>query len=329
MVPYSRRRAFTLIELLVVIAIIALLMALLLPAIQKVREAANKMRCGNNLKQIGVGAHNFYNDYKRFPNGGADWWHGITYDPSGNQTLQAPNQAAGWAFQILPYIEYDILWKTYSPGGEQWGAVGPISATPINIYFCPSRRAPAVSPDGRAMIDYASAVPGWKGWPGDIDPMWWGSGFDHSAIIERCDDDRYGANNPTNPATRFSDLKIIFGSITNGSSNVIMIAEKWLRPDRYLSNDWMDNEGWICGWDGDTQRTTAIPLHIDHTGPFGPEVNGEEWRQGHGFGSAHAGGVNALFGDGSVRNIPYSIDPVLYWHLGSRNDGVVVNTNDL
>jgi prepilin-type N-terminal cleavage/methylation domain-containing protein len=188
------RLGFTLIELLVVIAIIGVLISLLLPAVQKVREAANRTQCANNLKQIGLAVHNFHDTYGSFPNTGNQWWTGISYDAAGApQSIKY--QQAGWAYQILPFIEQDNLYKTPDyilPAGatdplqatniallgpaqtdrhfagtlkgtfcidyRKGAPYGMARSTPVKVYYCPSRR-PAQAYNGTNLVDYASVAP--------------------------------------------------------------------------------------------------------------------------------------------------------------------------
>jgi prepilin-type processing-associated H-X9-DG protein len=342
----SRHVAFTLVELLVVIAIIVLLMALLLPAIQKVREAANRMRCANNLKQMGIAFHHFHNDFDRFPNGGTSYYFGIDYGHGQDgltfgipgQPSMPPFQTVGWPFQILPYIEQDDLWRTFS--NDAWHNAGPVSRTLIPIYFCPSRRPPTRMSGGRSGMDYAAAVPG-ANWPGAPNPpqyqsgtdLYWGNKYDHGGIVSRCDQ---WSDLPVAGQHDIDglggDIKITFASITDGSSNTIMISEKWIAPTLYLNGSGQDDEGWCCGWDEDIIRICAAPPRQDFAFAVGNEWNNggtdpRSWGQDNWaqvavcFGSNHPGGINALFGDGSVRNIGYDINPVTFWRLGGRNDG--------
>jgi prepilin-type N-terminal cleavage/methylation domain-containing protein/prepilin-type processing-associated H-X9-DG protein len=289
---HLRRRGFTLIELLVVIAIIAILIGLLLPAVQKIREAANRIRCSNHLKQMGLALHNHHDTFGVLPTSGTIPWAEFTY--SGTSPNGAATQGGGWMFQILPYIEQEQLYKTWA--GSPAASTLTIRSKPVKIYNCPSRRG-AVIRGGYALNDYAAAAHG-DVWQGDI----WNvpvNGVYNGMIV------RTGAK----PGT------ISFAAVTDGLSNTMCISEKAVNITMRESGDWHDDCGWGDGWDPDVVRTTDYqPRQDPATGVSGYE-----------FGSAHPGRMNALMGDGSVRGISYTIDLTTFRNLSHRSDGATLS----
>jgi prepilin-type N-terminal cleavage/methylation domain-containing protein/prepilin-type processing-associated H-X9-DG protein len=288
---HRRRSGFTLIELLVVIAIIAILIALLVPAVQKVREAAARTQCINNLKQIGLAIQSHHDTYKIFPTAGTTPWAGPSF--SGSTPQGAANQQAGWGYQILPFIEQNAIYIRTSvhPG-----------TSPIPIYNCPSRRG-ATLVNGRYLGDYGSVTPGDS--PNSWDQFWYGNIWgvpttaQYRGVIVR---------------TSTAGAPIKMANITDGTSNTIAVTEKWLDIRNYTSGDWHDDAGWSDGFDPDTVRYGAFqPIPDSRGSPYG-------W-DGYMVGSAHVGGVNAAFADGSVRTILYSIDLTTFNRLTDRQDG--------
>lgn len=145
LVPRPCRQAFSLIELLVVIAIMVLLMALLLPAIQKVRAAADSLRCKNNLRQIGIACHHYHNDYGTLPPGGIEW------RPAGNTT----KRQLAWSAFLLPYIEQDNLSKRLDLSQAFDAPVNAVAASQVvQIYLCPTSRRVGNTSEGRGACDY-------------------------------------------------------------------------------------------------------------------------------------------------------------------------------
>jgi prepilin-type N-terminal cleavage/methylation domain-containing protein len=305
LVHLSPRRGFTLIELLVVIAIIAILIGLLLPAVQKVREAADRSRCQNNLKQMGIAMQAHHDALRSFPGGGDNV---CVYNTGNNCNGGAVSAAlvpgtvssippgmgdranGGWAFSILPYMDQDNIYRSTE--------IATILQTPINIYFCPSRRAPAVD-GGFAKNDY------------------YGSGMQGTGIIRR--------NNASR--ARIADVK-------DGTSNTIAIGEKNKCLDSLgTNNDVVDNRGYTWGWDSgnfgnwdntlansfvvpapDLQGRQGTPVagncgtRIDAT-PANFNTGGGANESSHGFGSSHPGIFQAVMVDGSTRAFRYSAFP--------------------
>ena len=297
MIP-TRRNGFTLIELLVVIAIIAILIGLLLPAVQKVREAASRMKCQNHLKQMGLAIHN-YHDAKGFlPTGGQYWSDGPVL--VNGSLADPPQQGLGWAAQILPFIEQDGISKL-TTWTEQRMALVP-------IYFCPSRRAPLTITTGhgtRGMLDYCSVT----GAGGEYD----GSGPYYGLIVRNFQ----GAWTTPVPANSPRVGPIRMSAATDGLSTTWMLGEKRLDKTRYLTGDWHDDQGFTSGWDPDIVRNTTYAWGPDAPGG----VNGNE------FGSAHPNGINAAMGDGSVRTIRYGTSTTILTQLGDRRDGFSPNVD--
>jgi prepilin-type N-terminal cleavage/methylation domain-containing protein/prepilin-type processing-associated H-X9-DG protein len=297
MIRISQRRAFTLVELLVVIAIIAILIALLVPAVQKVREAAAVTQCINNLKQMGVGLHGHHDTWGVFPSGGTVPWDpdNNTYwnTPSGNYAHNAVpagpfKQKANWGFQILPYIEQHDIYIHPQP----W-------QFPVPIYNCPTRRGPTTNPDlgyTKYMGDYCAVVPGTDVWLGDVWNVPTTAQFTN--VIART-------------GTRGAPVNI--GAVTDGLSNTLALSEKCLTVDLYGGGGWCDDSGWCDGWDPDVIRITDQGPKKDYAHD---DPDPCYW-----VGSAHTGGVNGLFADGSVRTISYNINATIFQYMADRQDG--------
>jgi prepilin-type N-terminal cleavage/methylation domain-containing protein/prepilin-type processing-associated H-X9-DG protein len=320
---FLSRRAFTLIELLVVIAIIAVLIGLLLPAVQKVREAASRMSCTNNLKQLGLGLHNY---------AGA-----VGYFPSSNRASVTSTVRSAWVTAILPYLEQDNLFKNYDYT-VNWDAPANllITSKPIKIFQCPSAPNPQrldgdqqLAPSGGwapivAVIDYGpttSVSPQLAAlYPGQIATADAALGF-----LAR------------NTKPRFAD-------VIDGTSNTIVLAESAGRPQLYRLGQAIGSPtdpskpirvnggGWArSASDFDLKGSSADgsifpgPCAINCTNGkdvgntypdpiYGSNGTGETY-------AFHSGGANLLFGDGSVRFAAASINIVTYAALVTRAGG--------
>ena len=316
-----RHSAFTLIELLVVIAIIAILIGLLLPAVQKVREAAARVKCQNNLKQWGLAMHNYHD-----ANGKLPYFTAVT------------PRRHNWAPFVMPYLEqgnlvmgYDLNVHWYQ--NPNWVMV----QKPLSIFYCPSDRPGAMWTDqtghpaarGNYLVSYGNLTFGGAAMVGP------GRGV-------------FGCSAATNPAGNvFTPYQSTLVQITDGTSNTLLMSEvivarldnnqggggDWTKGD-FRGHIWHDatmsnpshcpNIFMTINGPNSTVPDNALCGTVANTDPRMPCANSGTTTRQNVARSRHTGGVNALFGDGSVRFIRDGVDLVTFQRLGNRNDGMPV-----
>ena len=317
----STRTAFSLVELLVVIAIIALLMALLLPAVQGVREAARRTQCGNHMRQLALGCLGHLDSRGFFPQAGKDaCYAGGGQQPDHRQCTAGPALGQGgccgpatidraewsWLFHILPWIEGQVIFD--QPLDSAGNAV--VNRTAIPIMYCPTRRAPVAS-NGRARTDYAGCI-------------------GHT--------DGSRTSPPTAGAAPFAGLtgliirtgagEVRDGHVPDGLSNTIMLGEKQTNPRDFV-NPYDENETYAAtGWaDTEVRRRGDRPPEPDsrHPSLITSNLNANSPR----FGSSHADTCGFVFGDGSVRWVRFGVEQAVFQRACRREDRESYSLDDL
>jgi prepilin-type N-terminal cleavage/methylation domain-containing protein/prepilin-type processing-associated H-X9-DG protein len=301
-----RLRGFTLIELLVVIAIIAVLIGLLLPAVQKVRAAAARASCQNNLKQLGLALHNYHNANDSFPPGQTD----------------SPKKHI-WAAYVLPYLEqgnlyqgyrFDVHW--YDPANQ------PLVTIQLKVMQCPSAQPNRTETKSDRPVGVTwSAACGDYGALGNVDEALVTAGFVPGPLPPRPNGVLVTA-----VGTRITD-------ITDGTSQTVMVSEIAGRPDYYVTGRKTvapDNPafspvygaGW-ADWDNGFQLHGASPDGLTSPGPCAINCTNNK-----GFYSFHTGGANALMADGSVQFLREGLDIKVAAALVTRNGGEALSASD-
>lgn len=337
------RRAFTLIELLVVIAIIAILIGLLLPAVQKIREAGNRISCTNNLHQFGLAVQHYHDAISNLPTAGTGnlgderpGGAGVVYPPSasaglGNWNPDGPKrQVAGWGYQILPYVDQDNVYLgngTTTPEAFE----SQVMNIPLKVFRCPSRgaeqRKGAVTGNQIAHIHpLGVAYNGQQNGLYNQLPSATTYQADYAAVggSSATYNDYKGAFVPYGYSGDFNRPSLRkLSDISDGASNTVLLGEKLVNRFYTSSPCSMTDDcfGYTAGWNLTAVRFGANPPQPDIR-------NGSITDTGGRFGSSHPGGCLFLFADGHVAKVSFSVSQGVFMSLCHISDGGVISESD-
>jgi prepilin-type N-terminal cleavage/methylation domain-containing protein len=309
------RRGLTLVELLVVIAILAILIGLLLPAVQRVREAAARASCANNVKQVALAWHLHSSTHGFYPTDGGSYalddqpQNGpIRFTSLGNPVpggFRTDDQCASWLYQVLPFLEQENLWRQAdAPSIRE--ARRRILATPVKTYFCPSRSRPqtiTLLPD-----------------PSSPDHTWYPIRASNDYAANSGD---FGKSNGVFGFAPGRSVPLTEAAVTDGLSNTLFVGERLIPRDFYLGPNGFTETGYA--WDGGESLCLGW-APFTTPGPYTPLSDGDDRKNPRvkRFGGPHPGGVVCGFGDGSARLVRFTVSPATWWNLCRRDDGNVV-----
>jgi prepilin-type N-terminal cleavage/methylation domain-containing protein len=297
------RRGFTLIELLVVIAIIAILIGLLLPAVQRVRDAASRSQCQNNLKQIGLGIHNYHETYNCLPPARLDYDGGVT-----------------WCVLILPFVEQDNFYKQWHPDLVYYLHPDDVRQTPVKLFFCPARRSPpAVSVQGDVPDNHWPMARPYHGAVGDYACSAGDDAPDHPFNTDKADGPLVIArfvHGPDGHTISSWSSYTAFKDITDGLSNTFFVGEKHVPMGMFGRED--NGDGSV--YNGDPANLNAARIASAAHPLARSPLDGYNLQ----FGSYHPGVCQFVLGDGSVRALPVDVSGTILGRLAARNDGLVI-----
>jgi prepilin-type N-terminal cleavage/methylation domain-containing protein/prepilin-type processing-associated H-X9-DG protein len=302
----QRRAGFTLIELLVVIAIIGVLISLLLPAVQKVRESGQRITCSNNLKQLGLAVHHYSDAYGKLP---ADTLLTRNWGtPTQGQNWSAANWS--WLARILPYIEQDNLYKEAHIPTNRLSDSQAECAMPVKTFLCPSDNAISAGPR-TDQWNLAPVPVGQTNYKGVIGSTWiyssearWNNGTARDPDGLEYGNGMFHRNAHLRPRR--------LAEVTDGASNTFMIGEDLPEKNKHCSWPYANGSTGTCSIGPNCKRIN------------GTEYDPNDWPNVYSFRSRHPGGLQFCFADGSVRFIPDAIEIQVYRALASAYGGEVV-----